>query len=67
MDALSPQRSPSGLHASTTAYTGLLALDNKTLLLSYDRLASGWAGPPGRLGDADHVFSMRVTIEEAIH
>jgi hypothetical protein len=66
VNAANPHGSPSALHASTTAYTGLLALDNKTLLLSYDRLASGWAGPPGRLGDADHVFSMRVTIEEAL-
>ena len=49
--------------ASSTAYTGLLALDNETLLLSYDRLAHGWHGPPGRLGDSDFVFAMRLTIK----
>jgi hypothetical protein len=53
--------------ASSTAYTGLLALDNQTLLLSYDRLANGWHGPPGSLGDSDYVFSMRVTIKPAAH
>ena len=45
------------------AYIGLLALDNQTLLLSYDRLAHGWHGPPGRLGDSDFVFAMRLTIK----
>ena len=49
--------------ASSSAYTGLLALDNETLLLSYDRLAHGWHGPPGRLGDSDFVFAMRLTIK----
>ena len=51
--------------ASSTSYTGLLQLDEETLLLSYDRLAHGWAGPPGRLGDSDYVFSMRVTVKPA--
>ena len=43
-------------------YTGLLALDDETLLLSDDRLASGWTGPPGRVEDSDRVFAMRVKI-----
>ena len=50
---------------ATTAYTGLTLLDeDDTLLLSYDRLANGWLGPPGPLGDADMVFSMIVKIRD---
>ena len=56
VNAANPKGSHSMDSASSTAYTGLLALDNETLLLSYDRLANGWAGPPGRLGDSDYVF-----------
>jgi hypothetical protein len=48
--------------SSSTAYTSLLALEDETLLMHYDRLANGWAGPPGRLGDSDYVFSMRVKV-----
>lgn len=66
VNAANPYGSPDMNHASSTAYTGLLALDNETLLLSYDRLASGWAGPPGRLGDEDFVFAMRVTVKRAL-
>eukprot|EP01052_Picozoa_sp_SAG31_P039845 SAG31_NODE_5616_length_2422_cov_20.727938_2_plen_127_part_00 len=47
---------------ASTAYTGLASLDDTTLLLSYDRLANGWAGPPGPLGDSDMVFAMTVKI-----
>ena len=47
---------------ASTAYTGLSSLDDDTLLLSYDRLANGWAGPPGPLGDSDMVFTMTVKI-----
>jgi len=66
VNAANPKGSHSMDSASSTAYTGLLALDNETLLLSYDRLANGWAGPPGRLGDSDYVFSMRVTIKPSV-
>ena len=48
--------------SSSTAYTSLLALEDETFLMHYDRLANGWAGPPGRLGDSDYVFSMRVKV-----
>ena len=48
--------------SATTAYTGLTSLDDETLLLSYDRLANGWKGPPGQLGDSDKVFTMTVKI-----
>ena len=51
--------------SATTAYTGLLALDDETLLVSYDRLANGWAGPPGSMGGSDGVFSMTVKITAA--
>lgn len=62
-NAANPHGSPDMNQASSTAYTGLLALDSQTLLLSYDRLAHGWHGPPGRLGDSDFVFAMRLTIK----
>lgn len=48
--------------SSTTSYTGLALLDDETLMLAYDRLANGFSGPPGRLGDADFVFAMTVKI-----
>jgi hypothetical protein len=63
VNAANPHGSPDMNQASSTAYTGLLALDSQTLLLSYDRLAHGWHGPPGRLGDSDFVFAMRLTIK----
>jgi hypothetical protein len=63
VSSANPHGSRDMSRASSTAYTGLLALDDETLLLSYDRLASGWSGPPGRLGDSDRVFAMRVTIK----
>ena len=49
-------------HDATTAYTGLGQLNDTTLLLSYDRLANGWDGPPGPMGEVDAVFSMTVKI-----
>ena len=54
-----------GKQKRTPVAQGALLLEdsNETVLLSYDRLAQGWAGPPGRLGDSDYVFSMRVTIK----
>ncbi len=63
VNAANPHGSHDMRRSSSTSYTGLIALDDETLLLSYDRLASGWSGPPGRLGDADRVFAMRVTIK----
>ena len=58
--------SPHYRTSATTAYTGLLSLDDETLLISYDRLANGWARPPGRMGGSDGVFSMTVKITPAV-
>ena len=33
------------------------------MLLTYDRLARGWAYPPGPYWDFDAVFAMRVHVE----
>ena len=63
VNAANPRGSRDMDLAASTSYTGLIALDDETLLLSYDRLSSGWRGPPGRLGDSDRVFAMRVTIK----
>jgi hypothetical protein len=38
-------------HDSVHNY-GLMLVDNGTLMLTYDRLAKRWKGPPGPLGDA---------------
>ena len=61
--------------ASSTGYMGLLPIGNDvsdsvedpndvsdSVLLTYDFLASGWNPPPGKLGAADFVFSMRATV-----
>ena len=53
----------------TTSYTGMAIVDsspdqrNTTVLISYDRLANGWAGPPGPNGKADVVFSVRLHLD----
>jgi hypothetical protein len=55
--------------AMTTGYTGLAAVpsdssNSSVVVLTYDRLSNGWAGPSakGAWGDTDMVFSMRVHI-----
>ena len=60
--------------ALTKAYTGLETVGCAvgtgvcTLVVSYDRLANGNAGPdpgPGPHGAVDAAFAMRVTVEAA--
>ena len=48
----------------TTGYTGLTRLDDCTVVVAYDRLADGWAGPSahGAWGAVDMVWSMRVHV-----
>ena len=56
----------------TTSYTGLHVLDHHvdaagtsstaSVLISYDRLANAWHGPPGANGKADQVFVLRVAF-----
>lgn len=62
LDAAVQNASSPHYSSATTAYTGLISLDDDTLLLSYDRLANGWLGPPGKMGDSDKVFTMVVKI-----
>ena len=33
-----------------------------TIVVSYDRLANGWTGPPGPWGDADTMLTMRIVL-----
>ena len=33
-----------------------------SLIVAYDRLAHGWAGPPGPLGTDDYIFHMLVNV-----
>jgi hypothetical protein len=59
---------PPAVPPETTAYTGLAELTPisstvSKLLVVYDRVANGWAYPPGRWGGADGIFSMVVTID----
>eukprot|EP00038_Savillea_parva_P011812 m.200281 g.200281 ORF g.200281 m.200281 type:complete len:461 (+) comp21010_c0_seq1:141-1523(+) len=55
----------------TSSYTGLTEAADGSLVLSYDRLANGWKDRiwaangtllPGCWGDADRVFTMRLTL-----
>ena len=59
--------SPGTWPMQTKAYLGMVLLECKSsttcdLLLSYDRLANGNAGPPGPWGKVDAVFAMRVSV-----
>jgi hypothetical protein len=54
----------------TTSYTGIASNiaesadgRNVTILISYDRLANGWFGPPGMNGKVDQVFAMKVHVD----
>ena len=58
---------PPSVPPETTAYTGLAELTPVSstvskLIVVYDRVANGWAYPPGRWGEADGIFSMVLTI-----
>jgi len=45
---------------ASTSYTSMVRLADDTVLLAYDRLANGWAGAPGPLGEHDAVFAVRI-------
>jgi hypothetical protein len=44
----------------STGYQSGVVLSNNEILIVYDRLANGWNLPPGPLGNADMVFSLRI-------
>ena len=48
--------------AMSTAYTGLMPWGTDEAIVTYDRLANGWAGAPGPNGEVDCVFSVHVTV-----
>ena len=47
----------------TTSYTSVIAKGGDRFTVVYDRLAGGWAGPPGAFGTEDHVFAMDIHVE----
>ena len=59
--------SPASVPVMTKAYTGLELLgctgSSCQMVVSYDRLCNGNAGPPGPHGKADHSFTMRVAVD----
>eukprot|EP00039_Didymoeca_costata_P023488 m.7309 g.7309 ORF g.7309 m.7309 type:complete len:427 (+) comp3686_c0_seq1:77-1357(+) len=48
----------------TSSYTGMVLLDDDTIVISYDRLANGWSGPPGPWGSHDTIFTIRVHLSQ---
>ena len=49
----------------TSSYTGLVEADDGALVVSYDRIANGWHGPPGAWGAADTLFTVRVSLSKS--
>ena len=49
----------------TSSYTGLVEADDGALVVSYDRIANGWHGPPGVWGAADTLFTVRVSLSKS--
>lgn len=47
----------------TTAYTEVVALDEKTLLYIYDRAPNGWRRIPEDMNDTNSVWLVRATVE----
>eukprot|EP01051_Picozoa_sp_SAG22_P002150 SAG22_NODE_94_length_20824_cov_230.693718_11_plen_1262_part_00 len=58
--------SPGTWPMQTKAYVGMVVLGCEgkacSVLISYDRLANGNAGPPGPWGKVDAVFALKVTV-----
>lgn len=46
----------------TSSYTGLAEAADGAVVVSYDRIANGWKGPPGVWGDCDTLFTMRIRL-----
>jgi hypothetical protein len=54
---------------NTSSYTSIYEVFDaatkasaSTIVVSYDRLANGWGGPPGPYGEADTMVTMRITL-----
>ena len=54
---------------NTSSYTSIYEVFDaatkssaSTIVVSYDRLANGWGGPPGPWGAADTMMTMRITL-----
>lgn len=47
----------------TSAYTELVVLDQRTLLMIYDRIPHGWKAIPSDSNDRNSVWVVRITIE----
>ena len=50
------------LGPETTSYCAMTEVEPNVVVVTYDRLAAGWNGPPGPYGAADAVFAMRIKI-----
>eukprot|EP01047_Picozoa_sp_COSAG01_P033738 COSAG01_NODE_2497_length_7572_cov_3.992908_3_plen_503_part_00 len=46
----------------TTSYCAMSEVEPNVVVVTYDRLAAGWNGPPGPYGAVDAVFAIRVKI-----
>ena len=47
----------------TTAYTEVVAVDDRTLLYIYDRVPNGWRRIPEEMDDTNSVWLVRATVE----
>ena len=47
----------------TSAYTEIVALDDKHLLYIYDRIPNGWMQIPGNSSETNSVWVVRVTVD----
>lgn len=52
-----------GLRGFTSSYTELMRLDDRHLLLIYDRLGLGWNAIPDESPETNSVWVMRLTVE----
>lgn len=52
-------------HEQTSAYTEVIALDDRHFLYLYDRVANGWHPIPEEMDDTNSVWLVRVTVEKA--
>ena len=58
-----PKHSRARPQPETSSYTGLTEAKDGAVVVSYDRLANGWVGPPGVWGECDVPFTMRVVFK----